>query len=92
MFTVPTGMNFSSRLNGFCLLSCGPGYKYPGYPLKDDFISRSGAPRSVAHAQSFLCGTGVWPALPPRLPRGINRPRLTACPIRFYGLICTDFC
>ena len=32
MFTVPTGMNFSSRLNGFCLLSCGPGYKYPGYP------------------------------------------------------------
>ena len=33
MFTVPTGMNLSSQLNGFCLLSCGPGYKYPGYPF-----------------------------------------------------------
>ena len=43
MFTLPTGMNFSGRLNGFCLLSCGPGYKYPGYPwFSSCFLPRRG--------------------------------------------------
>ena len=53
MFTVPTGMNFSSRLNGFCLLSCGPGYKYPGDPLQWNGIAFAACVRPPERAVLF---------------------------------------